>query len=78
MAQVTSGKIARCNWLLTWPYFPVKWPRASWKLWIPCERKQTQNKKIVIKKINYLPTELSDEEHSDTLSWRARNGREES
>ena len=23
MAQVTSGKIARCDWLLTWQDFPV-------------------------------------------------------
>ena len=48
MAQVTSGKIARCNWLLTWQDFAVmtagimKIVNAQ-----KCEQKQTQNPKTI-------------------------------
>ena len=43
MAQVTSGKVTRCGWLLTWQDF--SWPRGLWKLSMLCEQKQTQNPK---------------------------------
>ena len=60
IAQVTSAKIAHCDWLLT-----------IMKILIPCEQKQTQNpKRIMFKKFLCLKTkqntEMSDEEHSDS------------
>ena len=43
MAQVT-GKIMRCDWLLTWQDFFVM-TSGIMKLLMPCEQKQTQNSK---------------------------------
>ena len=47
------------------------WPRALWKLLMPCEQKQTKNPKIIMfKKCLCLKTkqntEMSDEDHSDS------------
>ena len=70
MAQVTSSKIARCDWLLTWRNFSVMTPgimkivNALWK-------KKPQNPKQIIfkKKISLKTkqnTEMSKEELSDS------------
>ena len=44
MAQVTSGKTARCDWLLTWQDFSVK-TAGIMKIVKPCEQKRTQSPK---------------------------------
>ena len=70
MAQVTSGNIAHCDWLLAWRDYYVmtagimKMVNALWT-------KQTQNlKKKIFNKFlclkNKQNTEMSDEEHSNS------------
>ena len=86
MAQVTSGKITRCDWLPTWHDFSVT-SAGIMKLLIPYEQKQTQNpKEIMSKEFLRLKTkqntEMSDEEHSNSEFYYPkeqvpRNGREE-
>ena len=65
MAQVTSGKIAHCDW---WRDLSVM---TTGIMKIVNEQKQTENpKKIMFKEFLCLKTkqntEMSDEEHSDS------------
>ena len=66
MAQVTSSKIARCDWLLTWRNFSVM-TRALWKLLMPCEKKNLKilNKSFLKKK---FPLKLNK-----ILKWARKN-----
>ena len=55
MAQVTSGKIARCDWWLTWRDLSLI-TAGTLKI-MPCEQKQTQNTtQIILIKCFFLKT----------------------
>ena len=67
IAQVTSSKIARCDWLLTWRDFSVM-PAGIMQtvnaLWTKTSRKSFFFPLHFALKLKY--TEMSDEEHSDS------------
>ena len=71
MAQVTSGKITRCDWLLTWKDSPVmaagimKIVNAPWTKTNSKSKKKVMFKEFLCLKTNQN-TEMSDEEHSDS------------
>ena len=85
MANDTSGKIARCDWSLSWRDFSVttagimKIVNSLWTKTNSTSYKKMLKKFLCLK--TKQNTEMSDEEHSDSEFYypeRARNDREKS